>query len=115
MNARRNGKTKRRRSNGRQSRGSAPGGTMEGAVVVADTLNAEATVPFGVIEPDEGVQVDSEGAPVQVIATAALNPPAGVTCRLYVAVPPAVTEAVAEPPLATSIEKSVPVPVRATF
>jgi len=55
---------------------------MDGAVVVADTLNAEAAFPFGVMDAGEGVQVDPEGAPAQVSVIAALNPLAGATCRL---------------------------------
>ena len=55
---------------------------MDGAVVVADMLNAEAAFPLGVMEAGEGVQVDPEGAPEQVIVIAALNPLAGAICRL---------------------------------
>lgn len=58
------------------------GRTMEGAVVVTFTVNCVAVFPFRVTDGDEGVQVASEGAPVQLMVTVALNPFAGVTWRL---------------------------------
>ena len=62
--------------------GSSRGSRIDGAVVVAVTANAEAEFPLGVTDADEGAHVDSEGAPVQLIVTARLNPLTGVTCRL---------------------------------
>jgi len=62
-------------------RGPPNGKTIVGAVVVIFTVTV-AGAPLGVTDADEGMHVASEGAPVQVMATAALNPPAGVTCRL---------------------------------
>jgi Phage integrase family len=56
------------------------------------------------------MQVEFWGAPLQLSVTAPLNPLIAVTCRLYVAGLPAVTVAVAEPPDARPIEKSVPEP-----
>ena len=82
--------------------------------MVTCTENVAAAFPFGVAEASEGMQVDLGGAPVQLSATAPLNPLIGVTCRLYVAGLPAVTVAVAEPPGARPTEKSVPVPVSPT-
>ena len=84
---------------------------MEWTVVVTRAENVAAVFPFGVAEGCEGMQVDWAGAPVQLSVTVPLNPLMGTTCRLYVAGLPAVTVAVAEPPGARPIEKSVPVPV----
>jgi hypothetical protein len=87
---------------------------MEGAIVVTCTENVAAVIPFGVAEACEGMQVDLNGAPVQLSTTAPWNPLIDATCRLKVAGLPARTVAVAEPPGARSIEKSVPVPVSPT-
>jgi hypothetical protein len=95
--------------------GGTPRGTrIDGFVVVTFTVNADATVPLGVTEAGAGVQVVSDGAPEQLSATVPLNPLTGATCRLYVAGCPGLTVAVFEPPVATSIVKSVPVPLKGT-
>jgi hypothetical protein len=95
--------------------GGTPRGTrIDGFVVVTFTVNADATVPFGVTEAGAGVQVASDGAPEQLSATVPLNPLTGATCRLYVAGCPGLTVAVFEPPVATSMVKSVPVPLKGT-
>jgi len=57
------------------------GTSSEGALVVTVTEKG-AGDPLGVTGDCETVQVASEGAPVQLSATAALNPFCGVTCRL---------------------------------
>jgi hypothetical protein len=63
--------------------GGTPRGTrIEGLVVVTFTANADAVVPFGAAEAGTGVQLASDGAPVQLSVTAPLNPLTGVTCRL---------------------------------
>ena len=85
-------------------------GTTEGAVVATVAVNADATVPFGVTEAGEAVQSAKDGAPLQLSATVPLKPLTGETCRLYVAICPAVTVAEVEPPVAAPSEKSVPVP-----
>jgi hypothetical protein len=71
---------KRNRITGGQFRGSLCGTIMEGAVVVTLAEKGEGA-PLGVTEFDT-VQVASDGAPVQLNATAALKPLMGVTCRL---------------------------------
>jgi hypothetical protein len=100
---------------GRFRKGIAPGNTSEGAIVVTLTANGDAATPFGVTDALDAAQVDSEGAPVQLSVTVPWNPLTGVTCRLYVAGCPALTVAVFEPPAATSIEESVPVPASETI
>jgi hypothetical protein len=95
--------------------GGSPRGTkIEGAVVVTFTAKADGIFPFGVTEATEGVQVARDGAPVQLSATIPLNTLTWVTCKLYVAGCPALMIAVLEPPVATSIVKSLPVPFSAT-
>ena len=47
---------------------------------------------------------------LQASATEPVNPPSGLSCRLYLAVWPAVTAAAVEPPIAPPNEKSVVVP-----
>ena len=95
-------------------RGIPRGRRIDGAVVVTFAANGDPAFPFGVTEATEGVQVASDGAPLQLSVTVPLNPLTGVTCRLYAAGCPAVTVAVFEPPAATSIVKSVPTPLIAT-
>jgi len=114
MSATTNGRTIRIHVIGGYLGGIPRGARIDGAVVVTFTANADAVFPFGVAEPGDGVQLASDGAPVQLSVAVPLNPLTGVTCRLYVAVCPAVTVAVFEPPVATSIVKSVPVPVSET-
>jgi hypothetical protein len=111
VNANTHGRTIRIHVKGGTVRGIPRGTRIDGAVVVTFTANVDAALPFGVTEGTDGVQVDSDGAPEQLSVTAPLNPLIGVTCRLYAAGCPAGTVAVFEAPAATSIVKSVPVPV----
>lgn len=61
------------------------------------------------------VQVELAGAPVQVSATAPVKPPLLNNDRLKLAVPPAVTVALVEPPAASPMDRSeLPTPVRLT-
>lgn len=60
------------------------------------------------------VQVDPDGAPVHERVTLPAKPDMGETAKLNIAVPPAAVVADSEPPVATWIAKSVPVPVSAT-
>ena len=71
----------------------APAAIAEGAVVVM--VSVEVTLePEGVTEMGENVQLAFDGAPLQVSDTAELNPFAGVRVIVYVALCPALTEAV---------------------
>lgn len=87
---------------------------MDGAVVVTVTVKTEGEDPFGVSEVGATVQVANEGAPVQDSAIVPVKPFSAEACKLYVAVFPAFTVAVVEPPVAAAREKSVALPVRAT-
>ena len=75
-------------------------------VVETETLNGTVEAPVTLTEEAQGVQAAFVGAPVQDRLTVPVKPPVGVTCRLYVAICPAVTPADVEPPLAADIEKS---------
>ncbi len=66
-------------------------GVVERAVVVTVNVAVTASVPFGVTEAGEIVQVAALGAPEQVSATLCLNPPAGVILSFVLTEPPAVT------------------------
>jgi hypothetical protein len=73
---------KRKPVKGGQLGGSVRGPIIEGAVVVTLAVNAEATVPFGVTEAGEAVQLAKDGAPLQLSATVPLKPLVGETCKL---------------------------------
>ena len=82
--------------------------------MVTFTEKGATVFPLRLAETCEGKQVESAGAPLQVSVTVPLNPLIGVTSNSYVAGLPAGTVAVAEPPGARPIEKSVPVPLSTT-
>jgi hypothetical protein len=90
--------------------GSVRGPIADGAVVVTVTV---ILLP-GATEFGETVQVDSEGAPVQVDPTPWLNPPSLPTVSVYVAVCPGDTVSEDGVPEATASVKSWPVPLSAT-
>jgi len=81
--------------------------------VVTVTLKGAGEDPFSVTDVGASEQVANVGAPAQPIATTPVKPFSDESCKLYVAVCPAVTVAVVEPPAAAR-EKSVALPVRAT-
>ena len=60
-------------------------------VVATLTVKGTGAAPETFNEFGETEQVDIEGAPVHVSATVPVNPSAGVSCRGYCAVWPAVT------------------------
>jgi len=90
------------------------GAELDGATVVTFTWKDVDEDPFNVTVPGTDEQVANDGAPVQVRATVPANPLRGETCKLYVAVFPAITVAAVEPPSAAAKEKSAPFPVKAT-
>jgi hypothetical protein len=75
----------------------------EAPLVLTVTVKAELDVPLTVTELGATAQVASAGAPLQLKATVPLKPLAGETCKLYVALCPAVTAVVR---LAEDREKS---------
>ena len=75
--------------------------TAEGAVVVTETEND----PGMVTDVALGVQVASDGAPVQARLADPVRPSGELRLRLYVAVPPAVTVCEVEEPEAAATEK----------
>lgn len=79
------------------------------AAVVA-TVRVTVAVAPNATDAGEGVQVDSDGAPVQLTCTVWLKPPCGVSVKAYFAEEPGLTEV--EPGVAASV-KSAPVPVSA--
>jgi hypothetical protein len=81
------------------------GGNSPFLDVETETLNGTAEALVTLIEDTEGVHVAFVGAPVQDRFTVPVKPSIGVSCRLYVAVWPALTVADAEPLLAGEIEK----------
>jgi hypothetical protein len=87
---------------------------MPAAVVVTVTVTL-AAVPPTVNGFGETVQVDCEGAPVQVKVTVPLMPPCPPTLKVKVAVCPRVTLAVVEDPAGVVKVKSSPVPLSATL
>jgi len=83
------------------------------------TLIVSAAGPVVVTVTGEGepAHVALEGTPVQLtvaMSRSGAAPPTNESWRWYVAVSPAFTVAEVEPPEATPMEKSVPVPVRET-
>jgi len=86
-----------------------------GAVVVTVTMARPEVDPMSVTEAGETEHAASDGAPVHAKLTMPLRPPAGEMLKLYVAVPPADTVVLVEEPEAAAMEKSVPVPERATM
>lgn len=80
------------------------------AAVVTVTFVVADELPVGVMEVGETLQLASDGAPVQVNATAESNPPIDDTLNTKVAVWPAVT--VADDGVAAML-KSAPSPTRA--
>src|SRR5208337_248779 len=90
------------------------GRLTEGAVVVTLTVTFVAELP-GVNGLGETVQVASEGTPVQVKLTLALNPPSPATLKVYVADCPGATVAEVEEPDDAASVKSWPVPLSATL
>ena len=77
--------------------------------MVTFTAKEAGDAPVVVNVAGVGVHVTVNGAPVQVRVIVPLKP-VGLNCRLYVAGWPAVTVAEAEPPVAVTTEKSVPIP-----
>ena len=86
-----------------------------GAVVVTVTVADAELDPLRVTDGGDGEHAASNGAPLQAKLTTPLRPPPGAMLKLYVAVPPADTVALREEPTAGEMEKSVPVPERATL
>jgi hypothetical protein len=84
------------------------------AVVITVRVNGTGDVPVTFTDEADGEQLDSVGAPLQEILTEPVKPLSGLTCRLYVAVCPAVIVADVELPFETLREKSVPVPESVT-
>jgi hypothetical protein len=90
--------------------------TLEVLLIV--TVNAYEDDPLDGTRAGEMAQFEGAGAPLQVSATLPLNPLTGDTCKLYVAVWPAVMTAAVEQfpppgqlePLASANEKSIPMP-----
>ena len=73
------------------------GGSSPFLVVETEMLNSTGEEPLTSSEGAEGVHVAFAGAPVQDRFTVPVKPSIGVSCRLYVAVCPALTVADVEP------------------
>lgn len=76
------------------------GGSKEGAIVVTETVKETGDELVMLSEPGDGVQMASEGAPVQASVTVPAKPSTGINWRLNVALCPADTVAEVELPLA---------------
>lgn len=113
-NVSRSGEIKRAASHGGWLSGSTCGSVIALEVLLIVTVNAYEDDPLGGTNGGDTTQVDGAGAPLQVSTTLPLNPLTGVTCRLYVAVWPAVITDTVEQfpsggqlePLASASEKS---------
>lgn len=77
-------------------------------------MNGTAELPVTFNDDGETEQVAAVGTPLHDRLTDPLNPEAGESCKLYVAVWPAVIVDEVDPPLAAPSDKSVPEPLRET-